>query len=237
MSFDDGSVIITARCKNAKKISYEDLYSHTSPKMWFFYVLSWFSLFVQICFATISIAAGLYYLAELVEEYTVLSKRIIRGFILMTLAIQVGFLLFENLPLTMVISGIMAQVAHLCILKTFPYVYITSPSFIISVLMLVVNHYLAFTYFASVYHSFSEVMAYFTLCLWLVPFTLFVSLAANENVLPTVAESRPLLGFIFSDDNDVVSNYFSRRGKKYGLLSFFNYAKESILPQRTKKAF
>lgn len=31
-------------------------------------------------------------------------------------------------------------------------------------------------------------MAYFTLCLWLVPFALFVSLSANENVLPTVAE-------------------------------------------------
>lgn len=200
--------------------------------MWFFYVLSWVSLFVQICFVTVSIAAGLYYLAELVEEYTVLSKKIIRGFILITLAIHVGFLLFENLPSTMVICGIVAQVAHFCILKTFPYVYITSPSFLVSIIMLVVNHYLAFTYFASVYYSFSEVMAYFTLCLWLVPFTLFVSLAANENVLPTVAETRPLL-----DDNDVVSNYFSRRGKKYGLLSFFNYAKESILPQRTKKAF
>lgn len=44
--------------------------------------------------------------------------------------------------------------------------------------------------------------------------------------------------FIFiSDDNDVVSNYFSRKGKKYGLLSLFNYAKDSILPQRNKKSF
>ena len=39
-----------------------------------------------------------------------------------------------------------------------------------------------------------QVMAYFTLCLWMVPFTFFVSLSANENVLPTFcAESRPLL--------------------------------------------
>ncbi len=36
-------------------------------------------------------------------------------------------------------------------------------------------------------------MAYFTLCLWLVPFAFFVSLSANENVLPTTAERRPLL--------------------------------------------
>ena len=38
-----------------------------------------------------------------------------------------------------------------------------------------------------------QVMAYFTLCLWLVPFAFFVSLSANENVLPTTAERRPLL--------------------------------------------
>jgi hypothetical protein len=36
-------------------------------------------------------------------------------------------------------------------------------------------------------------MAYFTLCLWMVPFAFFVSLSANENVLPTFGEARPLL--------------------------------------------
>ena len=32
-----------------------------------------------------------------------------------------------------------------------------------------------------------QVMAYFTICLWLVPFSFFVSLSANENVLPTMS--------------------------------------------------
>ena len=52
-------------------------------------------------------------------------------------------------------------------------------------------------------------MAYFTVCMWLVPFAFFVSLSANENVLPPINERRPLL----SDENDVVSNYFSRKQK------------------------
>lgn len=39
-----------------------------------------------------------------------------------------------------------------------------------------------------------QVISYFTLCLWLVPFALFVSLSANENILPTIAETKPLLG-------------------------------------------
>jgi hypothetical protein len=38
-----------------------------------------------------------------------------------------------------------------------------------------------------------QVMAYFTLCQWLVPFAFFVSLSANENVLPTMAERKPFL--------------------------------------------
>ncbi|KAK7872476.1 hypothetical protein R5R35_014268 [Gryllus longicercus] len=200
--------------------------------MWFIYVLSWLALLIQVCFITVSLAAGLYYLAELVEEYTVITKKVIWWMIVITLLIYIGFIIFEDFPYSITICGIISQVAHLLILNTFPYVLITSPVFLVSVIMLVVNHYLAFQYFAAVYYSFSEVMAYFTLCLWLVPFALFVSLSANENTLPTVAETRPLL-----DDNDVVTNYFSRKSKKYGLLSFFNYAKESILPQRSKKTF
>lgn len=46
--------------------------------MWFTYVLSWLSLFVQVAFITLAVAAGLYYLAELIEEYTVATSRIIK---------------------------------------------------------------------------------------------------------------------------------------------------------------
>lgn len=34
--------------------------------------------------------------------------------------------------------------------------------------------------------TFSEVASYFGLCVWLVPFALFVSLSAGENVLPSM---------------------------------------------------
>ncbi|CAG2163340.1 unnamed protein product [Oppiella nova] len=127
--------------------------------MWFLVILSWFALLVQLFLVVLSVAAGLYYLAELVEEFSVISAKVIKSMIL--------------------------------------------------------------------------VLAFFTICLWLIPFAFFISLSANENVLPTIAETKPLL----SDESDVVSHYFSRRGKRYGLLSFFNYAKDSLLPQRVKKSF
>jgi hypothetical protein len=34
--------------------------------------------------------------------------------------------------------------------------------------------------------TFTEIASYFGLCVWLVPFSLFVSLSASDNVLPTM---------------------------------------------------
>ena len=81
------------------------------------------------------------------------------------------------------------------------------------------------------YPDLFQVLAYFTICLWLVPFAFFVSLSANENVLPTTTD------FPQKEDADVVSNYFNKRGKKYNILSFLKKAQESVLPERVKKHF
>jgi len=202
--------------------------------MWFLWLLSWISMLLQICFVTLAIAAGLYYLAELVEEYTVATGKIIRWMTLITFCIYGCLFIFEDMTATMVLCGIISQVLHLTLLPSFPYFALTSPQFILAAVMVVVNHYLAFQFFAENYHPFSEVMAYFTLCLWLVPFAFFVSLSANENILPTLAERKPLLS---ENENDVVSNYFMRKEKKIGLLSAFQSIKEQIIPTRTKKAF
>ncbi|CAD7089626.1 unnamed protein product [Hermetia illucens] len=196
------------------------------------FILSYVSIVVHIFFVTVSVAAGLYYLAELVEEYSVTAKRTINWIILGTSAIYVLFIFTDKLPWSVILCGLGAQLFHLLIMKNFPFVEFLSFPFLGTIAMLVANHFLAFQYFTSNYHPFSEVLAYFTLCIWVVPFALFVSLSANDNVLPTVSEQSPLL-----DNRDVVSNYFSRKGKKQGLLSLFNYAKESLLPQRSKKSF
>ncbi|XP_052862749.1 protein TEX261 [Anopheles cruzii] len=201
--------------------------------MSFLGLLSYVSLLVQISFITVSIAAGLYYLAELVEEYTVIAKKVISWMVLGTATLYVLFIFTESFPWSMVLCGLGAQLLHVFILTDFPYVRFLSPAFLGAVILLLVNHYLAFVYFQTQYHAFTEVMAYFTLCLWLVPFALFVSLSANDNVLPTSSNERThLLG----GNDDVVTNYFSSR-KKVGLLSLFSYAKETLLPERNKKSF
>lgn len=68
--------------------------------------------------------------------------------------------------------------------------------------LVIANHYLWFRHFSapppsSSYSSypysrdanipsFTEIASYFGLCVWLVPFALFVSLSASENVLPSM---------------------------------------------------
>lgn len=189
--------------------------------MLFLYLLSILSLAVQAVFVTLAIAAGLYYLAELVEEYTVMAKYIITWTVVATAGFHIGLQLFEDIPLHLNALGLLQQLLHGLLLRDFPVVRISSVTFITSVLTLILHHYLAFKFFGAVYYSFSEVLAYFTLCLWVVPFAMFVSLSANDYVLPTTGEKQPLL----LGDNNVLTDYLSRKSKRYSLLSFFSYAR------------
>ncbi|XP_003739629.1 protein TEX261 [Galendromus occidentalis] len=204
--------------------------------MLFLTLLSWISSVFQIFVLVFCLACGLYYLAELVEEFTAATARVIRCLILIVITIHIGFVVFENFPLWMMVCGLLDQGSHLLVLKTFPLVDVTSPSFIAGLVLLVYNHYQAFSYFGANYHPMSEVLAYFILCLWIVPCAFLVSLSANDSILPTTAE-RTLL--VDNGDSFTSSSYFSNRGplRKYNLLGLFKSARESVLPQRVKRAF
>ncbi|XP_067117811.1 protein TEX261 [Osmerus mordax] len=189
--------------------------------MWFIYLLSWLSLVIQISFVTLAIAAGLYYLAELIEEYTVATSKIIKYMILFSTGVLTGLYLFEGFPVLMMGTGLFTNLVYFGLLQTFPYILLSSPNFILSCVLVVLNHYMAFQHFAEEYYPFSEVLAYFTICLWVIPFSFFVSLSAGENVLPSTMQQ----------GDDVVSNYFTKgkRGKRSGILLIFSFLKEAVL--------
>lgn len=123
----------------------------------FLYVLSYLSLLLQVSFITLSIAAGLYYLAELTEEYTVVAKKTINVLTVFTCVVYLLLMLFENLTWAMIIFGLAAQAVHFIILSEFPFVKFVSVPFLSAVTLWCLNHYLAFSFFHSSYYPLSEV--------------------------------------------------------------------------------
>ena len=49
------------------------------------------------------------------------------------------------------------QVSHFSLLSSFPFFSVSSPSFLAAMVMVLVNHYLAFSFFGENYYPFSEV--------------------------------------------------------------------------------
>lgn len=73
------------------------VFPNWSPvRMWFLLILSWFAILIQLLFVIISVAAGLYYLAELVEEYTVIAGKVIRHLIFVSVFLLKLFILFRS---------------------------------------------------------------------------------------------------------------------------------------------
>lgn len=96
-------------------------------------------------------------MAELVEEYTVIAKKTITWMIIFTTLIYILLIFFDKLPWSMIGGGLLAQGMHAIIIKNFPFVKFMSVSFITTCILLIVNHWLAFTFFTSNYYHFSEV--------------------------------------------------------------------------------
>jgi hypothetical protein len=89
-------------------------------------------------------------------------------------------------------------------LKNFPFIQLTSVPFIAScgklepkrdstclifggwgdLVLVFVDHFLWFRYFTKYYRPFMDIASFFGVCVWLIPFTYFISLSANDNALP-----------------------------------------------------
>lgn len=120
--------------------------------------------------------------------------------------------LIDGLPLLLVLFSIAAHLVYLQnFTSTWPFISLTSARFLGSCCMVVADHFLWFFYFAEKaqeakrYNSssrrfrqavggkagptFMDVAAFFAVCVWFVPLFLFLSLSANDNVLPRMGTS------------------------------------------------
>lgn len=164
-------------------------------------LLSYVGFLVGFVLLVLSIALGLYYLSEIVEEHTEPTKRFLTRIIYGIMATFVLLWLFDSFPFWLLVFLIFSYYVYLQNLTKFPYVELTSPIFLISCALVITNHFLWFNHFlnpptplfqerlqrgyeAPVIPLYLEVVSFFGLCVWFMPFALFISLSSHDHLLP-----------------------------------------------------
>lgn len=162
-----------------------------------------------VAFATLCLASGLLYIAEIIEENTQAAKRFGKQLIHVIIFAHLALYLSDDLPLSLITLGIFSHLVYLSnFSRTWPSISLTSLSFLSSCCLVILDHFAWFFYFADrVSHpqhqhswsssapfsnrnhlpdqlTFIDITTFFTLCVWIVPFFLFLSLSASDNVLP-----------------------------------------------------
>lgn len=116
------------------------------------------------------------------------------------IATQILLTVVDRLPLSLSALSIGSHILYLQNLRRFPWVKLTDPIFLASCVLVLANHYAWYRHFSTPpsppprYNfydqpsapSFTEIASFFGVQVWLVPFALFVSLSAGENVLPSM---------------------------------------------------
>jgi hypothetical protein len=170
-------------------------------------LLSYMGTVSAFVFLTMAIASGLYYLSEQVEEHTVFTKKLLNKLIYSVIAIHVLLLIFDGFPWFLTSLSIGAHFLYLQNLNRFPFISLSSGVFVGSCVAVIINHWLWFRHFSDptippasilierpgytgpTHPTFAQVASFFGICVWLIPFSLFISLSAGDNVLPTTIDS------------------------------------------------
>ncbi|KAK7470416.1 erv26 superfamily protein [Stygiomarasmius scandens] len=209
------------------------------------YYVSYIAALVAFAFVTLSLASGLLYISELIEEHSKPAKSIGQRGIYAIIALHVMLYMTESLPLLHILFSIACHVVYLQnFSSTWPLINLSSLSFIASCVLVIVDHFMWFFHFARVTqdarhsrfragphvhaHSFAEIATFFGVCVWLAPLFLFLSLSANDNALPTSSgASSPSLApkqpqarvSLFRSIFSFIPGLGSKRGASEGLIA------------------
>jgi hypothetical protein len=77
-------------------------------------------------------ASGLYYLSELVEEHTVLAKKLLYRLIYGVVGLQVLLLVVDGFPVGLSALSVVSHIIYAQNLRKFPIVKLTDPLFLLS---------------------------------------------------------------------------------------------------------
>lgn len=158
-----------------------------------FVLIVYVSGYLFLLFAAVCLACGLYYLVELAEEYTLLTKKLIRLTILLHLPLHFLLWIYERFPALPCLIGFASHLVYLLLLRSFPFIEPLSPPFLLSILMFLINNLSWYHFLSSDAELFYQyrvapvpaIASFFLLVVWLVPCFFFISLTVNDAVLPS----------------------------------------------------
>ncbi|KAI0346815.1 DUF396-domain-containing protein [Trametopsis cervina] len=169
--------------------------------------LSYGGAVAAFVFVTLSLASGLLWLSELIEEHSRMSKAIGQRGIYVIILMHILLYFTDSLPLHLIGFSVFCHVVYLQnFTPSWPMVSLTSLTFLASCVLVVIDHFLWFFYFARItqearhrtrtsyrghvasqnFPGFAEIATFFGMCVWLAPLFLFLSLSANDNALPVM---------------------------------------------------
>ena len=123
------------------------------------------------------------------------------------IALHVLLYFTDNLPILHTSFSILCHLVYLQnFSETWPLIDLTSIPFVASCILVISDHFIWFYYFARLTSEarrlrtyrgavpyapgFTEIAAFFGLCVWLSPLFLFLSLSANDNALPIMSAGK-----------------------------------------------
>eukprot|EP00897_Mesotaenium_endlicherianum_P005261 jgi/Mesen1/4763/ME000242S03936 len=178
-------------------------------------------------------ATGLYYIAELVEERPKLTRKIISLLIKIIVGLHVALLLVDRLPLLPIALGVVSHALYHRLLHNFPYINVTSAEFLGSCGLLAASHVAWFRWFlydrANLYTTLEWMFGFLLVMLWLVPFIFFISLSANEAVLPGL--NAPYPGYVRSEADPSAMAPKRSKSTLLGVLNLLKKKSDAVLPQ------
>ncbi|KAG2499603.1 hypothetical protein HYH03_002544 [Edaphochlamys debaryana] len=155
--------------------------------------IGYMGVWIFVCGMILSLIVGLYYLAELVEEHLKTTKKVIIHCIQGLVPVLLLLWALHGVDAATMLPTVGAPLCYLRVVsKSFPYLSFKDPLMILGSVLTVASHVMWMRYHMSTFHHISVVLGFFLLVVWLIPFMILISLAANENALPGASSGMPL---------------------------------------------
>jgi Transmembrane adaptor Erv26 len=155
----------------------------------FLFLLKTLASIVFLAGGSILFVVGLYRAIHFIENHPTRAKRRIE-YMIWILSLTHIFLYLRGFSLPCMVYSLVCQYTFYSMLPDYPNIDSSSPSFLLAVLMVFVNHFWYLVNMIRKQMGVVEIVVYFFVPVWATPFSFFLSLTANDDVIAGMYEKK-----------------------------------------------